>query len=198
MIARKLTKIIHILTRNDQYGYKEGISTIAAIIKIDQYIGHANRDAEILLMGLSNAFGAINRTLLWATVYKKVYMGEMIKRIQRGHRGAQRAPKYEGEYGELRGSNNIGVFQGSAVSALLFIIYMGDMMGDYGSMRRRSKLPIRIAQDRPHEQASRYYGKQSKCRNKEMGGYEKRIPSSQKDTRSRGGKQKHDTITKAT
>ena len=37
LIARKLTKITHILTSNDQYGYKEGISAIAAIIKIEQY-----------------------------------------------------------------------------------------------------------------------------------------------------------------
>ena len=36
-IAGKLTKITHILTRNNQYGHKEGIYTIDAISKIDQY-----------------------------------------------------------------------------------------------------------------------------------------------------------------
>ena len=40
----KLIKIAHILTINSQYGYKEGISTIDAAVKIEQYkqyrIGH--------------------------------------------------------------------------------------------------------------------------------------------------------------
>ena len=47
---------------------QEGISTIDAIVKKEQYIEHANRDAEIL-MGLHNAFGAINRRILWDTLY---------------------------------------------------------------------------------------------------------------------------------
>ena len=37
LITRKLTKIIRILARNNQFGHKEGISTIDAIIKIEQY-----------------------------------------------------------------------------------------------------------------------------------------------------------------
>ena len=71
LITRKLTNITHILTRNNQFGYKEGISTIDAIIKIEHYVERANRDAKILPMGLSKAFGAINRTLLWATLYER-------------------------------------------------------------------------------------------------------------------------------
>ena len=73
LITRKLTNIMHILARNNQFGYKEGVSTIDAIIKVEQYIGNANRNAKILLMVLSKAFGAINRTLLWAMLYKKEY-----------------------------------------------------------------------------------------------------------------------------
>ena len=48
--------------------------------------------------------------------------------------------------------NNIGVFLGSAISALLFIIHLDDMMGDMEAINRRTKLPMRIAQDRPHAQ----------------------------------------------
>ena len=33
-IARKLTEIMHIITRNGQFGYKEGISTSDAKIKV--------------------------------------------------------------------------------------------------------------------------------------------------------------------
>ena len=63
--------IAHILTRNNQYGYKEGISTTDAIIKVEQYIEQTDRKAKVLLMGLSKAFGAINRTLLWAALYNR-------------------------------------------------------------------------------------------------------------------------------
>ena len=38
LITRKLTKITQILTSNNQYAYKEGISTTDAIIKVELYI----------------------------------------------------------------------------------------------------------------------------------------------------------------
>ena len=119
---------MQIRTRNNQFGYKEGISTTDATIRIEQYIEHANRGDKILLMDLSNAFGAINRTLLWTTLYKKG-LG------RNGKTHSQRASwenyrhNVRGGYGEPRG-NNIEVFHGSAISALLFIIYMDDAMED--------------------------------------------------------------------
>ena len=38
LITRELTKIMHILTSNNQFGYKEGVSTSDAIIEAEQYI----------------------------------------------------------------------------------------------------------------------------------------------------------------
>ena len=67
------------------------------------------------------AFGAINRTLLWTTLYKKGIPEETIRHIRRGHHGTRLAPKYRGRYGEAK-ANNVGVSQGSAISALLFVI----------------------------------------------------------------------------
>ena len=64
LITRKLTKIMRIITRNSQYGYKEGVSTIDAIMKVEQYIKQTRNKAKILLMRLSKAFEAINRTIL--------------------------------------------------------------------------------------------------------------------------------------
>ena len=104
LIARKLTKITHILTRNNQYGYKEGISTIDAIIKIEQYIEHDNRDAKILPMDFSEAFGTINRTTLWDILYRKGLPGGTIKHTRRGNpgknyhrniKGNMEGPKYQ-------------------------------------------------------------------------------------------------------
>ena len=67
LIARKLTNITHILKRRNQFGYKEGISAIA-IIKTEHNVEQSDRDAEILLLCLSEAFGVIIKTLLWATL----------------------------------------------------------------------------------------------------------------------------------
>ena len=51
-------------------------------------------------MGPEKAFGAIRRTLLRTTLYKKGIPGEMIRRIRRGHQGTRLSPEYRGRYGE--------------------------------------------------------------------------------------------------
>ena len=82
---------------------------------------------------------------------------EMISRIRRGHQGARLAPKSRGRYGESK-ENNIGVPHGSSISALLFIIYLDDMMDDLAALNRRTKFSMVIIQDRPHEQNKKCYG----------------------------------------
>ena len=164
---------MHILTSNNQYGYKEGISTTDAVIKVEQYVGQAGNKEKVLLMDLPEAFGTINRTLLWTTLYKNGVPGEMIRHISRGHRGARHAPKYRGRYGEAN-ENNIGFLQGSAISALLFIIYLGDMMEDLAALSRRTKFPIGIIQDRPHGQDKKILrGEVNKRRERHMKKYQK-------------------------
>ena len=61
LIARKLTKITHILTSNNQYGFKEGISTTDEITKAGRYVEQADNKSKILLMDLHKAFGAIKK-----------------------------------------------------------------------------------------------------------------------------------------
>ena len=53
-------------------------------------------------MDLAKALGAINRTLLWATLYKKGVPEEMIRQIRGGHLGTRLAPKYRGRYRETK------------------------------------------------------------------------------------------------
>ena len=83
----------------------------------------------------------------------------MTKHIRQGHHDTRLSPKYKGKYG-APSENNIGVFQGSSVSALLFIIYMGDMMEDNAALNRRSNIPARIVQDRTAQKENNSYGKQ--------------------------------------
>ena len=108
MINRKKTQKDNAHTNTEQsIRIQGGVSAIDEIIKIEQHIEHANRDAEILLMDLSETFGEINRTHLWATMYKNGLRIETIKHIRRGHRRTKLAPEYKGAYVELS-ENNIG------------------------------------------------------------------------------------------
>ena len=81
----------------------------------------------------------------------------MIRHIRRGRQGTRLAPKYKGRYGEPK-EDNIGVSQGSAISALLFIIYLGGVVGDLASLNRRPHLQTRIIQGRPHVRNKKAYG----------------------------------------
>ena len=85
LIAQRLAKIIHILTSNNQYGYKANFSTIDAILKIEQYIDQNNDTQNILQMDLAKAFCAISRNIPWATLQKKGLPIQMILHIKRGH-----------------------------------------------------------------------------------------------------------------
>ena len=114
-------------------------------------VRRTDRQQRKVQMGLSEASEAINRTRLWTTLYKKGLPEEMIRHIRRGHRWTKLSPKYRGSYGESKG-NNVGVFQGSSISALLFIIYLVDMMEELAALNRRTSLPMRVIQDRPREQ----------------------------------------------
>ena len=110
--------------------------------KIEQYIQARTRNSEILPMGPPNAFGAINRTQHWEALYKKdVPIGNIIH-IRQWTQNTKSCAKYRGEYGPVT-QNNVGVFQGAALSAPMCIIYLDDVMEDYDALNRNSKLPTR-------------------------------------------------------
>jgi len=109
------------MTSTKQYGYKQGLSTLGAIQKIEQYVQEGTKDSQILRMDLSEAFDTINRTQLWTSLYKKGLPLENITQIRQGHQKTNLCAKHKGQYGPQI-QNNVGAFQGSAISALLFII----------------------------------------------------------------------------
>jgi len=57
----------------------------------------------------------------------------MITQIWQGHKGTYILAKDRNEYGS-KILNSVGVFRRSAISALLFIIYLGDVMHDYKAL----------------------------------------------------------------
>ena len=109
-------------------------------------------------MDLSRAFDAIDRTILWAAIYKKGIPIEMILHIRRGRQKTKPTTKTHGQYGETM-CNNVGLFQGSAISALLFIIYCGDVMEDYAALTPQTPIHMRRTQSRaPETQGSNLHG----------------------------------------
>ena len=100
LIAKKLAKILHIITNNKQYGYKEGISTIDAIIKTEDHIINKTHTSQIPLMDLSESFDTVNRPLMWAALYKKGLPEPPIKQIWRGHQNTKLMAKARNEYGK--------------------------------------------------------------------------------------------------
>ena len=71
----------------------------------------------------------------------------MILHLRRGHIQTTLQAKYNKTYGE-KTENNIGVFQGSAISALLFIIYLQDMMEDFEAINYLGHIPYRTTKQR--------------------------------------------------
>jgi len=53
-------------------------------VKIEQYIEQNSTAKNILLMDLSKAFGAVNRTILWTALYKEGIPEKTILHIRRG------------------------------------------------------------------------------------------------------------------
>jgi len=94
-------------------------------------------------MDLSQAFGAVNRTILWGALYKKVLPIKTILNIRRRRNKTTLQAKRKKQYGKIH--NEIGSPQGSAISALLFIIYLKDMMGDYRAINYLDHIPYRTS-----------------------------------------------------
>ena len=93
-------------------------------------------------MGLSEDFGSINRTQLWTTLYMKGLPLETITLIRKGNQSAAICTKLQGKYGgEV--VNDAGAIRVSAISALLFIIYLYYTMGDYRAVNRKAEISIR-------------------------------------------------------
>ena len=115
---------------------------IDAIVKVEHAIQHGPDSTTRTLMDLTKAFDCVNRQLLWTTLYKTGIPVATIKHIKQGHQNTKLRCKDNGKYGNAV-INNVGVFQGSSLSALLFIIYLEDMMQHYQSMNDKQQLPQR-------------------------------------------------------
>ena len=85
-----------------------------------------------LIIGLSKAFGGIQRNKLRRVLYEKGIPRNLLKIITLGHTGAKLCARRKCKLGNFV-KNNTGIFQGSPLSAQLFIIYDEYAMAIYTS-----------------------------------------------------------------
>ena len=129
ILTNRITPYMSLLTNETQTAYKTGRSTIDILSLIQNQIQN-EKTKQLLLIDLSKAFDSIDRDILWTTLYEKGLPWDLIKQIRSGHCGNYLAPKYKGKIGG-KINNNKGVFQGSPISPLLFIIYFAHVLENY-------------------------------------------------------------------
>ena len=131
VLTNKIKPYLNFLTSEQQNAYKDGRSTIDVLYLLNNQFKNEKTN-QLILLDLSKAFDTINRDLLWAILYERGLPSNLIKIIRMGHQGTKLRPKNNGIIGE-KVINNKGVFQGSPLSAYLFIIYIESMMEDYNN-----------------------------------------------------------------
>ena len=75
--------ILHSIAPEHQFGYKTSLSAADEIVKLEDRLNKATPETHIALMGIAKSFDKLNKTLLWATLYKKGLPIEMITHPER-------------------------------------------------------------------------------------------------------------------
>ena len=128
-MSTRLNPLLNLITDDKQYAYKQKRSTIDVLALINKVIRYDGAH-QLILFDLSKAFDNIERDILWPKLCEAGLPLNFIRTIKVGHEGIKLTPKCGGYIGKSE-DNNKGVFQGSPLSATLFIIYAEQMMKQY-------------------------------------------------------------------
>jgi len=110
-----------------QLGFKQGHGCDDALSVFNNFIIRAkSKDLSIALMDLSKAFDRTIRRKIWERLEEMNVPLEFIETLRNGHKYTTMTPQFGGKLGQQIKINR-GVFQGSPLSPLLFIIYTEEM-----------------------------------------------------------------------
>ena len=154
IITNRLTPYMNHLAKETQNSHKTGRSEIGILPIVQNQIQNGET-LQLILIGLSKAFGSIGRNILRAVLYEEGIQWEFIKHIKMVHQGNQLCPKYKGFIGHTN-YNNDGVFRGGPVGAVLFIIDFDKIMGNSGDNLQNGfklKRPLIATRDEKAERA---------------------------------------------
>jgi hypothetical protein len=132
LITRRLSVVVNILTKDNQSAYKANRSCADPLFNVNMLINDATKKTgkSITLLDLSKAFDRTNRDLLYSILLRTGLPIETVRLIAHTHTNTILYPRERNLIGKPT-KTNVGVFQGSPLSALLFIIYVGEMMEVY-------------------------------------------------------------------
>ena len=134
IVCTRLNPIMNILTKETQTAYKNNRSTYDIISIIEKYTKEykckQNSYKSITLIDLSKAFDRMNRQKMLTILAEKGLPAELIRIIHIMHKNTKLQPKQSNRLGQKIYNNN-GCFQGSPLSALVFVIYADEMMNRY-------------------------------------------------------------------
>ena len=145
-LTKRISPIMNILTRETQTAYKQSRSTQDVLNHIKEIIGYKYPEMSITLMDLTKAFGKTNRKLMYTKLIEKGLPIELIRLIAKTHENTKIMAREKNKLSEKQVTNK-GVFQGSPLSALLFIIYTDSMMERYEEVWQKKKRKPRKTRD---------------------------------------------------
>jgi len=111
-----------------QYGFREGKSTVQAVVKIVQDIVEgleAGEQVELVLCDLSKAFDCVSHDLLIEKLRRYGIRGDSLRLIESYMSHRQQSVSFDNDNSNFKFMTN-GVPQGSILGPILFIIYMNE------------------------------------------------------------------------
>lgn len=82
--TNRIARILHRLTPNNRFWYKQGLSTLDALINLDHVIHMRSKSAKIILAGPPKAFGCVRSRIIWTALYKTGLTISIVKNIKKG------------------------------------------------------------------------------------------------------------------
>merc|ERR1711915_1092257 len=130
MITKRISPIMNLLTPELQTAYKKNRSTYDTLKVLRTLLNDQDSERTITLMDLTKAFDRTNIQLLFNILIKKGIPIEMVRLIIKTQKNTQLQAREKNKLGEKQEINR-GIFQGSPLLALLFIIYTDQMMKEF-------------------------------------------------------------------
>merc|ERR1712126_307747 len=161
LIANRIQPIMNLLTDPTQAAYKTKNSCAdilyiyGKITKNNRCAGkNARKNKDATFLDLSKAFDRTNRLKMYNVLLESGLPIKLTRTIKRTHERTTLNVREKNRIGTKK-ETNVGVFQGSPLSALLFVIYITSMMTDYRARNKNLEAHnVFIAQQqrRPHGQ----------------------------------------------
>ena len=113
-----------------QFGYRQGVSTIDAVLRIVNFIYYSFDERKIVIgvfLDLSKVFDTLNQSILLNKLKHYGVRDKELSWFKSYFKDKKQRVKYKGFQSDVL-NNGIGVAQGSILGPVMYIIYMNDIV----------------------------------------------------------------------